>query len=214
LFHFHTKNANLIMSHLIRSLMQTTRRHSERRVLDGISPLHLLQVIVDVDSYKEFLPLCQDSKIHEHTRRKRRLNVNQEKTYLHQDENLRCFETYHADMAIGLNESMTEKYTSKVCVNYLEKQIDTESVDGSMKYELFDSIRSRWKLRDVDSKKDYNLASSMAVDVEFDVEIVVSNPLVVGVLDRVLEDVSVKQVRAFEARCRVIPMKQWKNIME
>ena len=42
-------------------------------------------------------------------------------------------------------------------------------------------------------------------DVEFEVEIKASNPLIVGTLDKVLEEVAGKQVAAFERRCAQIP---------
>jgi len=43
------------------------------------------------------------------------------------------------------------------------------------------------------------------LDVEFEVEIKASNPLIVGTLDQVLEEVAGKQVAAFERRCAQIP---------
>jgi len=41
-------------------------------------------------------------------------------------------------------------------------------------------------------------------DVEFEVEMHVSDPLVIGVLDHVLRDVAERQVTAFEARYREV----------
>ena len=181
------------MSALLRSLLPSaTRRHTERRVLYGIRPEHLFRVIVDVDRYREFLPLCFGSQVYEHTKST-------------------CGTEFDAMMKIGivlpkslpihlLPAELSEEYVSRVRIDSDRLSVETNSVKGTVKNELFDSIRSRWKLRKLQSQLD----DETGVDVEFDVEISVSNPVVAGVLDHVLQEVAGHQVKAFDERCRIL----------
>ena len=45
-------------------------------------------------------------------------------------------------------------------------------------------------------------------DVEFEVEMRVSDPIIVGVLSQVLEEVAGRQVAAFERRCAEVAMER------
>jgi len=85
----------------------------------------------------------------------------------------------------------------------------------SIRSNLFDSLRSRWKLTllandsgtnardscDVSCNTNDTTMTNASCGVNFDVEIRVSNPLVSLTLDQVLEDVARRQVEAFERRC-------------
>lgn len=64
---------------------------------------------------------------------------------------------------------------------------------------LFEALDSKWILKEVDL--DENLC-----DVHFEVEMSVSNPVIVSALDQVLREVAGKQVAAFEKRCHEMPM--------
>ena len=73
----------------------------------------------------------------------------------------------------------------------------------SIQSNLFDSLKSRWQLSLID---DYaNVRGGPSCNVNFEVEIQLSNPLISFTLDRVLKDVAKAQVEAFEKRCRAIP---------
>jgi len=168
----------------------------EKRVL-RTSPMHLLNIISDVDSYSQFLPQCTHSQI------LRRSN---------------CGTMFDATLTVGL-PPLSEEYVSRVKVDTEAMTVEARSIRSS----LFDSLKSRWKLRPVpasrgqqkESRRGINNSLSDATssslnsktehdehcDVEFEVEIKASNPLIVGTLDKVLEEVAGKQVAAFEKRC-------------
>lgn len=200
----------MISSTLLRSLLpniRTTKRHTERRVLRGITPEKLFSVIIDVNRYQEFLPLCFRSQIQERTRmNKHKLDSLEKEEF---DAFLKIGITLPSSIpAHLLPVDLSEEYVSRVKVDPFEMCVETSSVDGSVKNELFDSIRSGWKLRDIHAlssrKLDDPCPHEVGVEVEFDVEICVSNPVVAGVLDHVLQEVAGRQVKAFDERCRWI----------
>jgi ribosome-associated toxin RatA of RatAB toxin-antitoxin module len=85
-------------------------------------------------------------------------------------------------------------------LNPQELIIETESIQSK----LFDSLpRSRWKLAEI---KDG--AHKGDCKVNFEVEMAVSDPLIMATLDEVLKQVHVacRQVDAFEKRCRQLPL--------
>ena len=173
----------------------------EKRVL-RTSPMHLLNIISDVDSYSQFLPQCTHSQI------LRRSN---------------CGTMFDATLTVGLPPLLSEEYVSRVKVDTEAMTVEARSIRSS----LFDSLKSRWKLRPVPASREQRKESRRGVnslsdatssslnggndesnkteqeycDVEFEVEIKASNPLIVGTLDKVLEEVAGKQVAAFEKRC-------------
>ena len=176
----------------------------EKRVL-RTSPMHLLNIISDVDSYSQFLPQCTHSRI------LRRSN---------------CGTMFDATLTVGLPPLLSEEYVSRVKVDKEAMTVEARSIRSS----LFDSLKSRWKLRSVSPSQERQKQSSRGrstlsditssnlnsdidgseaeqeyCDVEFEVEIKASNPLIVGTLDEVLEEVAGKQVDAFERRCAQIP---------
>ena len=99
---------------------------------------------------------------------------------------------------------------SRVTVIPEELTISTESIESTG----FDSLKSRWKLGEVlskesDADRDIGNGSKydrIHCDVDFEVEMTVSDPVVVAVLDQVLQQVAGRQVEAFEKRCKEVPI--------
>ena len=136
---------------------------------------------------------------------------------------------FDATLTVGLPPLLSEEYVSRVKVDTKAMTVEARSIRSS----LFDSLKSRWKLRPVSASQarqkelsrgrnalsnvtssnlntcsggtDEDKAEQEFCDVEFEVEIKASNPLIVGTLDKVLEEVAGKQVAAFERRCAQIP---------
>jgi ribosome-associated toxin RatA of RatAB toxin-antitoxin module len=93
--------------------------------------------------------------------------------------------------------------------------VEAKSIQSNM----FDSLKSRWRLSLVpnhqcdtfsnsdagNSEASEHPPSHTSCNVKFDVEIQVSNPLISFTLDTVLKDVARKQIDAFERRCRDKP---------
>lgn len=154
-----------------------TKRHVERKVLNT-HPLHLFRIIQDVDKYDTFLPLCQYSKI------------------IRRSPDGRSFD---GKLKIGSPPLFSEEYVSRVTVIPEELIIETHSIESKR----FDSLKSRWKLQEIDGGGD---DGGFQCDVDFEVEMTVSDPVIVSILDRVLEQVATRQVTAFEKRCHELPM--------
>lgn len=76
-----------------------------------------------------------------------------------------------------------------------------ETVSTESKH--FDSLKSRWQLSAV--VDDNGKANNHKCHVAFEVEMTVSDPIIVGTLDKILEQVAGRQVEAFATRCRQIP---------
>lgn len=160
-------------------LPSVTRRHTERRIMQT-DPRHLFRIIQDVDSYQGFLPLCSHSKVLQRSP---------------------CGGSFDAALTVGLPPLFSEKYVSRVTVR--EKPfltVETKSIESS----LFDSLTSKWILRD-------GADHTGGCDVDFSVEMTVSDPVVAGVLDKVLQEVAGRQVEAFEKRCQQIPFEQFRK---
>ena len=163
----------------------TTHRHTHQSILSQIHPEDLYQIINDVDEYQCFLPYCKESKI---------LRTSPCKTMM---DAMLCVGLPVGSS--GLGTLLEERYISRVkmtCPSYNESAGDRDFwiVEAkSINSNLFDSLRSRWKL---------SLKGEQSCNVNFSVEIEVSNPLISLTLDKVLEEVARKQVDAFEKRCR------------
>lgn len=74
----------------------------------------------------------------------------------------------------------------------------------SIQSNLFDSLKSRWKLSDATFEG--HDQEDKQCHVDFEVEMSVSDPLVCGVLDQVLSEVAGRQVASFEKRCQELPL--------
>ena len=107
----------------------------------------------------------------------------------------------------GLGKLIEERYISRVRIipsdggNTNDHNQPWIVEAKSIQSNLFDSLKSRWRLSLAETSKSADASCS----VNFDVEIKVSNPLISFTLDKVLKDVAKKQVDAFEKRCRYVP---------
>ncbi|KAL7456830.1 hypothetical protein ACHAWC_008301 [Mediolabrus comicus] len=178
----HTQKRCIVDSASRSTSSSTTHSHVHQSTLTNIHPRHLYQIVNNVDKYKDFLPYCLESKI---------LQTSQ------------CGTMMDAVLRVGLpglmggtnssNSLLEERYVSRV------RMIEAKSIQSN----LFDSLKSRWQLSLIED--DASSARQFSCNVNFEVEIQVSNPLISFTLDRVLKDVANAQVDAFEKRCRAVP---------
>jgi ribosome-associated toxin RatA of RatAB toxin-antitoxin module len=167
-------------------LSPVTKRHVERKVLQT-HPLHLFRIIQDVDQYQTFLPMCSYSKI------------------IRRSPDGRSFD---GKLIIGSPPYFSEEYISRVLVIPEQLTIETESIESHK----FDSLRSRWKLglaevvQEAGGGGGDTEEKTFCCDVSFEVEMTVSDPLIVAVLDKVLREIAGRQVEAFDKRCQELPM--------
>mmetsp|Transcript_22002 Transcript_22002/g.33888 ORF Transcript_22002/g.33888 Transcript_22002/m.33888 type:complete len:201 (-) Transcript_22002:1439-2041(-) len=189
-----------------------TKCHTERRILQT-HPHHLYRIIRNVDCYSQFLPLCTHSKI------------------LRSSD---CGQYFDATLTVGLPPLFSESYISRVTltedVSSLQFTVDTQSIQSQM----FESLSSRWIVRPVNAHPTSSLSATGAAalsdestnvnthddqvehlcDVDFRVEMTVSDPIIVNVLDKVLEEVAGRQVEAFDKRCQQIPYQPKDHLMK
>jgi ribosome-associated toxin RatA of RatAB toxin-antitoxin module len=176
-------------------LFQTpvTKRHVQQNVI-ATHPLHLFRIIQDVDQYSTFLPLCHYSKI------------------IHRSPDGRTFD---GKLRIGQPPLFQEEYISRVTVIPEEWTIQAKSISS----QNFDSLSSQWKLTELPTTHAFYPSShsertnetpplhlSYQCHVDFFVEMTVSDPWIVSILDRILQQVASKQVEAFEKRCQALPI--------
>ena len=105
-----------------------------------------------------------------------------------------CGQQFDATLTVGLPPLFEETYVSNVTAKYDDFTVETVSTESK----LFDSLQSKWKLYPIKGDKS-------KCDVDFEVTIAASDPIIVGTLDRVLQEVAGRQVAAFEKRCREVP---------
>ena len=142
--------------------------------------------------------------------------------------------TFDASLKIGFGQNgfmFQEEYVSRVTKNIQKVKHENNTHDNdllewivtakSIKSKLFNNLNSSWKLTRVPFEgvssvipnliNDHGSASSpknrydFMTNVEFEVEIFVSNPIISTTLDVSLEEVAKQQVAAFEKRCYEIP---------
>lgn len=101
---------------------------------------------------------------------------------------------FEATLTVGLPPLFTEEYVSRVSVDTERLTVQAKSIESN----LFEALDSKWILKEVESSEEL-------CDVHFEVEMSVSNPVIMNALDQVLEQVAGKQVAAFEKRCREVP---------
>ena len=87
------------------------------------SPAQMFDLVADVESYPEFLPLCEDLKV------RRRAQSGE------------GIETLVAEMAVGY-KAVRESFTSRVTLDRPRLQILVEYVDGPFSY-----LENRWTFR-------------------------------------------------------------------
>lgn len=103
--------------------------------------------------------------------------------------------SFRATLTVGM-PPLQETYISHVHVIPETLTVETKSVESK----LFDSLSSRWHLT-----PNKHLPNE-SVHVDFEVELSVSDPLVVGLLDQLLTGVAGQQVEAFAKRCQQLPL--------
>ena len=187
----------IMIKSILPNLMEATspiiKRHMEHRILKT-HPKHLFQIIIDVDLYHQFLPLCTKSKILRHSN---------------------CGTMFDATLSVGLNPTLSEEYVSRVRLDKECLTVESKSIKSS----VIESLSSRWKLKEV-SPMDLDLAlqeqndatlgcaideSTKWSEVQFEVEMSVRDPIMKLALDQVWEDVARGQMNAFERRCQELP---------
>lgn len=200
----------------------TTKHHVERRIL-RTHPLHLFRIICNVDEYSLFLPLCTHSKIIEPTTEvtsststqhmyrnndwtgyntKNNTLRNQQHKYFSDcsnNKNRTDNTQFDATLSIGFPPFFEETYVSQVKVSPSQLMIESRSIESNN----FDSLYSRWILREVNTDN-MNPNTEPKCEVDFKVEMTVSDPIITHVLDQVLHEVAGKQVEAFERRCHQV----------
>jgi ribosome-associated toxin RatA of RatAB toxin-antitoxin module len=140
-----------------------------------------------------------------------------------------CGTMYDAVLGVGFptmpGHLMEERYVSRV--RAIPPSSDTNDIDKaegmkptwmveakSIRSSSFDSLKSRWVLTfavggeelTVNDRR-VDIGEDISCDVNFEVEIRVSNMLVSFVLDGVIGEVARKQVEAFERRANVVPFR-------
>lgn len=200
-------------------------RHVVKKIVQT-SPQHLYNIVTDVDSYRDFLPFCKSSRI---LRRSNcgtmfdaslkigisdspSLNVMEEE-YISRVRHVQQISSLLDDDDDGDGGGKRKEWIVEA---------------KSIKSNLFHGLSSCWKLTQWDctcredlekdscyplsiSSREKNIEkhTSTGVDiytkVEFEVEISVIDPFISTALNQVLESVALKQMEAFENRCKVIP---------
>jgi coenzyme Q-binding protein COQ10 len=191
-----------------------TKRHGESRILPT-HPLHLFRIIQDVDRYQEFLPLCKSSQVYPDTIR----------------DNGRLFQ---AKLIVGKPPLFSEEYVSQVTVMPERLRVESESIstvgntfeslksswqlrrvnipkddddhdDDTKGRESGSAKPSSHNIYDDDDGDDDDWKSSIGCHVDFQVEMTVTDPVIVRILDTVLMQVAGHQVEAFDRRCQELP---------
>lgn len=101
--------------------------------------------------------------------------------------------SFDARLTVGLPPFFEETYVSRVKTDPTNLIIKSDSIQSK----LFDSLSSRWHL---------TKTAGNDCMVDFQVNMTVSDPVIVSVLDQVLQQVAAKQVDAFDQRCRDLPL--------
>ena len=91
------------------------------------SKTDLIDLVLNIDDYKEFLPWCVNSKILTNKKEKKNLYVT-------------------ADLEIGF-KSFNEIYTSKVFYDYTKSKIEVTCLKGNIK-----KLSNIWKFKAIDKK--------------------------------------------------------------
>lgn len=94
------------------------------------SPAQMFALVADVESYPEFLPLCEDLRI------------------IRRAQSGEGIETLVANMTVGY-KAITESFTSRVELDHPRLRIQVEYVDGPFKY-----LENRWSFRETPTGSD------------------------------------------------------------
>lgn len=215
----HTSIRRKQTQHIIHTTQSQTQQYSQhsrhshivqQNKIIQVQPQHLFNIILDVDKYSSFLPFCNKSNIIRYSK---------------------CGNIFDAVLHIGGKNMMSgmfqEEYVSRVTKKIQKVDSNNNSInndddnDGdslewiveakSIKSSLFNALNSSWRLTQVDNGSNGFTAgtgtsgvenqSIVYTNVEFEVEISVSNPIISATLDASLEHIAKQQVLAFEKRC-------------
>lgn len=203
-----------------------TARHKVKQILT-VPPKHLYEIILNVDDYSQFLPFCTNSHI---------LRRSDCGTMFDASLQIGFGSGSGIKGSIGSN-LFQEEYVSRVTHKIQQSDSSrTEWIvtAKSIKSNLFDGLNSSWKLSEVkegdEEEKGHGSGLSIMSDlieegqtsldspatanhvkrtnVEFEVEISVSDPIITVALESSLEEVARQQVAAFEKRCFDIPFQE------
>lgn len=119
----------------------------------------LYNLVADIESYPEFVPWCSDAKIIEKSR-----------------------DIIIADLFVDF-KAITGKYTSKVKLDFDNKEISVEAVKG-----LFEYLNQSWKFIQNDNN----------TKIEFAIDFKVKNPFLNKVLGLVFDQACTKMIKAFK----------------
>lgn len=138
--------------------------HSETRTLPYTAQ-EMYNLVADVAKYPQFLPWCSAARI--------RSVTPQGDTSVMAAELVISFKVFR------------ERFTSRVVLMPIEKEIDTEYLDGPFKY-----MKSNWQFRDVEG----------GCNVSFFVDFAFRNIVLEKLIGVVFNEAMQRIVRAFEAR--------------
>jgi coenzyme Q-binding protein COQ10 len=102
---------------------------------------------------------------------------------------------FEAKVSIAFPPLLHETYVSSVTLVPEDLRVEIASIEST----IFDSLRSRWQLRPVEGDEN-------KCDVELEVEISTSDPLLSLSLGTIVPQIAVQQVTAFQKRCRQVPI--------
>jgi coenzyme Q-binding protein COQ10 len=210
--------------HLFKSLLgSVTKKHVEHRII-RTHPLHLFHIVQDIDSYHKFLPLCTHSKVLrvlqgvDDNRSTPFASSPQRRPLLPLKEDSKISDLprrtlLEATLTVGIPPMFVETYVSRVSIDRSSLSVEAVSIQS----QLFDSLRSKWSLSGVANNQPVPWSTMLVqhqplalenVDqchVSFEVELSVSDPVIVGMLDALLKEVASRQVHAFSERCQDLP---------
>jgi ribosome-associated toxin RatA of RatAB toxin-antitoxin module len=171
-----------------------TRQVTESRLV-RTSPAHFYKIICNVSEYSDFLPYCSKSQILRHSS---------------------CRTMFDAVLTVGYPPFFTETYVSRVTMK--QSSVPWTVQTKSLQSTIINSISSTWKVYPAPLLSNRNDGNNVALPlstprqggeivqqeqccyVELLVEMQVSDPLIISVLDQVLVQVASTQVEAFEKR--------------
>lgn len=211
-----------------------TKRYVISNYIIPTYPIHLFNIILDVNSYHEFLPFCTHSQIL--TNKTKRLltmpnnnitttNYNQHDTDLQQkqESHIRNINmnnisdnnnSFEATMTIGFPPFIQETYISNVIIDPINLICESISIES----QLFNSLYSKWHLQyynNIPSSSSNNVNDNDHINyytnVNFEVSITSNDPIILHTLDTVLEKVATQQINAFKERCLQIPFRPIDN---
>ena len=142
--------------------------HSERRELPYTAQ-QMYDLVADVARYPEFLPWTAAARI-------RRTDDRGDHTLM------------DADLVISF-KVFRERFTSRVLLWHERKRIDTEYLDGPVKY-----MKSDWYFEDTDK----------GCIVQFHVDFEFRNAILQGIIGVVFNEAMQRVVRAFEKRAQAL----------